>query len=129
MNDQQIETPSQQKEKENAIDLSIADLGPNFMKDMSNEDSFLSKVKIKRSFFDIIFGRNKLDTEIESMIRTYNEQLDSMCRLRFDVEIYGIVEQRDLEYNQKKKSAIRALELRRVTIEVIRKQIIEKLQK
>ena len=93
----------------------------NFVKDIQNEKSFLDALGDEKKY--------GLIEEMEAMIKVYNEQLESMCRLRFDVEIYTHLEKEDFTNNKSKISAQGSLDLRRVTVMTIRKQILEKLSK
>lgn len=89
-------------------------------KDLEREKEFLSNVK-----------ELGVETEINLMIKVYNEQLEQLVRMRFDSDIYDywiIAEPGNKEHLEKKAQNSRNMVGKRKIVETIRKQI-EKLSK
>lgn len=95
----------------------------DYLDDMKAEAEFLSKLENKPS--------DEMKSEIDLMVMVYNEQLEGVVRLRFDIEIHDMLmhkEPNEAEHVINKAKSVKALERRRITVKVIRKQILELLK-
>lgn len=94
-----------------------------FLKDTRDEEDFLKKLREKDK--TILEG---LATEIKLMKKVYEEQLERLCRLRFDIEIFNILEKIDMAWNSNRKQAEKGYHEGKLTVEVIREQLIKKIK-
>jgi hypothetical protein len=93
----------------------------DFNKDMPREEKFLTG-----------FGSDltNVPTELELMLKVYNEQLESFIRVRFDSEIFAVLSSENptnTAYVEDHVKTLKTLALRRKSLAVIRKQIIDVL--
>lgn len=95
-------------------------ISANFLKDVSQEDAFKEALGHKKPA--------NLPTELDKMTMVYEEQLEKLIRVRFDVEIFRRLESMEPTNAEWKESRIRSDQIilhRRKTVETIRKHIIE----
>jgi hypothetical protein len=101
----------------------------NFLKDITNEREFLSKVlglKVGE-----VENQSGFSNGLALLAKVYNEQLDGLVRLRIDVEIFNhliLAEPMDKSHLDNRTKSERALKVRRKSLAVIREQIIKVIE-
>lgn len=94
-------------------------LNAHFLKDQQLEDDFVKALGDKKPA--------DIKDEMTVMVSVYNEMIDSYCRTRFDVEIWRTLEAQDPKKQADRIKAEKLLAEKFVTIQTIRRQILEKL--
>lgn len=92
------------------------------MEDSSVEDNFLDAVKKANPAV-----REQIKTELEIMVKVYNEQVENYARLRFDASIHRELMEMEPDYPAHKESMVKAdegMKLQRINVKHIKNQIL-----
>lgn len=95
----------------------------DMLKDVSAEREFLKAIK-KGELYEV-------KSELELMTKVYNEQLEQMCRMRIDIELFDyliIAEPTNNQHQQQRTQTKESLKRKRKLIQVIRGQILQQLK-
>lgn len=105
-------------------------------------EQFLQDIVNEASFKNLLVGKKlpeEMQTELFAMVRVYNEILDGFVRNRFDIEIFrkftaldpngGSTPENPATHSQKYQNAKSQMELRRISLSVIRGQIANMVNK
>ena len=91
----------------------------SFLKDIVKEEQFLKAVKK---------GKLKgVETEVELMVKVLNEQTESLCRYRFDVDLWQALQLLEGKHEEDLKKAEHTVRNLRITVRTIREHILKKL--
>lgn len=96
-------------------------LNDMLLKDIEKEATFLDELKKAEGLHTDIM------TEEEALIKIYNEQMQSLCRLRCDFALYTAGEQVNFkEFHTQKEKTKELLEARRMNVALVREQLVKK---
>ena len=90
------------------------------------QELFLKDVVQEQDFLKLI-GEEKIDKQLDLMKKVYAEQLESMVRLRFDIEIFTalmLLEPMNSVHSVDKSKATASLRTRRKVVQIIQQQIV-----
>lgn len=105
----------------------MTNIDPEYLKDIENEKVFLRDIA-KFELGEVKENPIGVSNELSLMVKVYNEQLETLVKLRYDIEILNyliIAEPLAKEHLDNKGKTMRALVVRRKGILIIRKQISE----
>ena len=103
----------------------MTNIDPEYLKDIENEKTFLKEI-VEFELGEVKDNLTGVSNELSLMVKVYNEQLDALVKLRYDAEILSyliISEPMVKEHLDNKGKTIRALNVKRKGISIIRKQI------
>lgn len=94
----------------------------NIFDDIIAEEKFLSTAKKGEVY--------QLESEVDLMVKVYNEQLEQLVRIRIDVELFDyliLAEPTNNQHAQQRSQAVGGLKRKRKLIQVIRNQILQQI--
>lgn len=108
----------------------MANINEEFLKDVEEEKVFL-KTLVTAEVGEIQDNYTGVTNELALMVKTYNEVLEGLVKLRFDLDIYNhliLAEPEDTTHTDNKAKTEKALKHRRYMVKVIRNQISDILK-